>query len=272
MRASIVGIGWLGEQMADFLLEQNISVLGTTTSVEKAKKIRTKGIEAVCFDLKTTELNPQFMSKVAQSDWIIFTIPPSNFGSTYAVHCIRFFEQIQAYAFKGMFIYTSSTSVYGNKERVVNETSKTDPHSENAKQIVKVENLLKTHFDRMSIWRMGGLVGPNRHPINFLAGKIGISKPLAPINLVHSVDVIKMLRQFIDQAWEYPLLNLCSPEHPHKKEYYTQVAENRNKSLPKFDEQDYRKDKIVNSIYITEAAFSYSYPSPFDYPQAKYEM
>ncbi|MEX2380045.1 MAG: hypothetical protein WD530_04845, partial [Vicingaceae bacterium] len=96
-------------------------------------------------------------------------------------------------------------------------------------------------------------------------------KPQAPVNLVHSEDVINVLKQFVDGALKYPLLNLCSTGHPNKKEYYTQVAENLNKSLPKFDEQDKRGDKIVNSKYLREVAFTYIYPSPFDYPQAKKE-
>lgn len=271
MRASIIGVGWLGEQMADFLLERNVSVIGTTTSTEKVKRLESKGINAINFDLKSTELSPQILNEIAQSDWVIFTIPPSNFGSNYATHCIRFFEQLQKHTLKGTLIYTSSTSVYGNEERTVDETSETAPQSENAVQIVKVENFIRNHFNRFSIWRMGGLVGPNRHPINFLAGRSGVSKPLAPVNLVHSEDVNKVLQQYVEGEWKYSLLNLCSPEHPNKKEYYTQVAENRNKSLPKFDEQDQRKDKVVRSKYLNEAAFSYNYPSPFDYPQAKKE-
>jgi nucleoside-diphosphate-sugar epimerase len=271
MKVTIVGIGWLGKQMADFFLKNRIDVFGTTTSTEKAKQFISKGINAISYDLKSAQLNPELMREVAQSDWIIFTVPPSKFGSTYAAHCIRFFELLQTYAVEGTIIYTSSTSVYGNEERRVDETSETAAHTENAEQIIKVENFLNTHFDRRSIWRMGGLIGPNRHPVNYLAGRTQISKPQAPVNLVHSEDVIQVLQHYIEKGWSYPLLNLCSPEHPTKKEYYTKVAENLNKSLPKFDEQDQRKDKLVHSTNLNEAAFSFKYSSPYDYPQSKNE-
>lgn len=271
MKVAIIGIGWLGEQIADFLLEKKVEVFGTTTSVEKVKRLVSRGVDATTYDLKSALLSPGLMREVAQSDLVIFTIPPSKFGKTYAAHCIRFFEQLQVYAVEGIIIYTSSTSVYGNEERTVDESSEVAPQSDNAKQIVKVENFIRNHFDRSSIWRMGGLVGPSRHPLNYLAGRIGVSKPQAPVNLIHSTDVIKVLQQYLEGSWTFPLLNLCSPEHPTKKEYYTQVAENRNKSLPKFDEQDQRKDKTVKSKHLNEAVFSFEYPSPYDYPQAKKE-
>src|SRR5690554_5821426 len=204
MKVSIIGVGWLGEQMADYLLRNEIEVLGTTTSTDKAKRLIEKGINAIPMDLKSPQLSTLIWSEIAQSDWVIYTIPPSGFGSTYAAYSIRFFEQLQQYVVEGTIIFTSSTSVYGNEARIVDEDSKLNPESENAKQIVKVEDFIQNNFDRYSIWRMGGLVGPERHPVNYLTGRSGISKPKAPVNLVHSADIIIVFEQFISNEFNYP--------------------------------------------------------------------
>lgn len=269
MKVSIIGVGWLGEQIADYLLKNKIEILGTTTKSDKAQRLINKGINALQLDLSSPQLAKNIWSEIAQSDWIIFTIPPSSFGNTYAAHCIRFFEQLQQSVVEGTIIFTSSTSVYGNETRIVDEDSKLNPVSENAKQIVKVEDFIQNNFDRYSIWRMGGLVGPERHPVNYLTGRSGISKPKAPVNLVHSADIINVFEQFISNEFNYPILNVCSPEHPTKEEYYTRVAEQLNKSLPIFDAEDQQLDKTVQSKYLKQAAFQYIYPSPFDYPQAQ---
>lgn len=268
MKAAIIGVGWLGEQIADFLLEKQFELIGTTTSDDKVVNLNSKGIRAVQYDLISKPLSATVMAEIAQSEWIIFTVPPSNFGNTYAAHCIRFFEQLQTYAIEGTLIYTSSTSLYGNQASSVDENSAVDPQSENAKQIKIVEDFLFQRFEKLSVWRMGGLVGPNRHPIHFIAGREGVSKPRAAINLIHSADILQLLNHFIEEHWTYRLLNVCSPIHPSKKEYYTQVAKNLNKSVPTFDDQDKREGKTIESRFLNSANFQFNFPSPYEYPEA----
>jgi len=78
-----------------------------------------------------------------------------------------------------------------------------------------------------------------------------------------------VFEQFISNEFNYPILNICSPEYPTKEEYYTRVAMELNKSLPIFDSQDQQLGKTIQSKYLKQAAFQYIYPSPFDYPQAQ---
>ena len=57
MKIGIIGLGWLGEPLGEFLLEKGFDLLGTTTSIEKAKLLNEKGINAYPFFLNPTPLS-----------------------------------------------------------------------------------------------------------------------------------------------------------------------------------------------------------------------
>src|SRR5690554_2300722 len=155
MKFSIIGVGWLGEQIADFLLAKGWDVGGTTTRLEKVERLARKGVGIHQLDLKESIISSEFLDELFKSHMIIFTIPPNYFASTYAAYCIRFFAYLQEYVVEGRIIFISSISVYGNDARVVDEDSEVKPNTESAKQIVKVEVFIHKNFDNYSFWRLG---------------------------------------------------------------------------------------------------------------------
>lgn len=70
-------------------------------------------------------------------------------------------------------MFISSTSVYGNLNREITEEDETFPETESGKALVKVEKLLRNEKEiNITILRFGGLIGYERNPGNFLAGKL----------------------------------------------------------------------------------------------------
>ncbi len=69
-------------------------------------------------------------------------------------------------------IFTSSTSVYGEVEGVVKETSERRPVTASGQVLKELEDWLH-HLPgtQVDIVRLAGLVGPGRHPGRFFAGK-----------------------------------------------------------------------------------------------------
>jgi nucleoside-diphosphate-sugar epimerase len=80
-------------------------------------------------------------------------------------------------------IFVSSTSVYGEiplenvevEKNSITEEILPNPDTE-SKQLLEVENKSNTHF-KTTIVRFGGLIGNDRHPIYFLAGRKNIENP-----------------------------------------------------------------------------------------------
>ncbi|KAA3642547.1 MAG: SDR family NAD(P)-dependent oxidoreductase, partial [Bacteroidetes bacterium] len=184
----------------------------------------------------------------------------------YAGQMQLLFNKIQQINPTPKIIYTSSTSVYGNQQGIVNEKSEIMPETENAKEIVKVEHSLIQLFEQQSIiLRLSGLMGINRHPIRFLSGKINVSKPYAPVNLIHAKDIIKLIAVLIELEKD-GIFNLSIPDHPTKNDYYTACCYKIGIPIPRFNLQDQTKGKIIRSIKLKELNFAFQYNKLSEYP------
>jgi nucleoside-diphosphate-sugar epimerase len=52
---------------------------------------------------------------------------------------------------------------------------------------------------KTTILRFGGLIGEDRNPIRFLAGRENLENPDAPINLIHQTDCIGIILRIIEK-------------------------------------------------------------------------
>jgi nucleoside-diphosphate-sugar epimerase len=267
-RLSIIGLGWLGNQIGEYFMNRNYQIVGTVTSLEKATRLKNKGFEVSVLELEKLESIDSTSFDPFLSNVIFITIPPSA-NENYADKIIELIVKIQSANRMAKFIFTSSTSVYGNMAREIDESAATDPVSANAKVIVKVEEFLKKAVSDYLIIRLGGLVGRNRHPVNYLAGRVGIAKPQAPVNLIHANDICRAVYFLLEAGISNKIINVVTPDHPAKEDYYRTVAENLNLSLPNFDPQDNELGKVVTPKKLRDLGFKFNYQSPFQYPEAK---
>ena len=152
-------------------------------------------------------------------------------------------------------LFVSSTSVYADAFPIVeiDENSIPNPDSESGKQLLQVEKLLLSNNNfQTTILRFGGLIGEDRHPIKFLAGKTNVENPDAPINLIHQEDCIGIIVEILnrvqhDREIGNVVFNAVTPHHPTRKEYYTQKAIENNLSLPIFDDSKKSVGKLISS-------------------------
>ena len=117
------------------------------------------------------------------------------------------------------------------------------------------------------ILRFGGLIGEDRHPIKFLAGRKNIENPNAPINLIHQEDCIGIILEILRQTQNDKLngnetFNAVTPFHPSRKEYYTQKAIDLNLALPEFNSESLTFGKTISSTKI-ETVLKYTFAKPF---------
>jgi nucleoside-diphosphate-sugar epimerase len=267
-RISIIGLGWLGKQIGNYFQNKGFTVSGTATTKEKVEKLLKESFNAEQLKIEKLEaINAQNFSPFLART-VVITIPPLSVNEGYDTLIIDLINRIKAVNPKVKVFFTSSTSVYGNKDEEIDEYSEVNPITKNAKEIVAIENFMQSELSNFCIFRLGGLVGRNRHPVHYLAGREDILKPKAAVNLIHASDVCNALHFIVENEVSSKIVNLVTPDHPSKEIYYTTVAENLSLSLPKFDQSDTRLDKVVKPLELMELGFNFKYTSPYDYPEA----
>jgi nucleoside-diphosphate-sugar epimerase len=268
---SILGCGWLGLPLAKALLENEFSVKGSTTSFDKLSVLENFGIQPYLIALSEDKTTGNFDGFLENSQILIIDVPPKLRGSE-KENFVSKIKNVIPFIEKSSIenvIFISSTSVYGDTSTAlsVTEETKTCPDAESGKQLVEVEQLLQSNPNfKITILRFGGLIGEDRHPIKFLAGRTNIENPNAPINLIHQEDCIGIILKILRQAQNDKLesnetFNAVAPFHPSRKEYYTQKAIEFNLALPEFNSENLTFGKKIASSKI-EKVLGYTFVKP----------
>lgn len=259
MRVGIIGLGWLASRFATFLPEELASIWGTSTNKRKLTDALREKAECFNFELGANSKH----LPISKTDLLLFTIPPSKIED-YSALCIQFFKDCLEIKPDLKIVFISSTSVYGNQNGELDESSDLKGSTSNALKIIKVEEYLEEK--NSVVLRCGGLVGEDRHPVYYLAGRKNVSSPNAPVNLIHEHDVSRFLLKMLKDDSINGVYNLVSPQHPSRKEYYSEVAERLNLKSIEFENTDDRKGKIVNPKRLLGMNFLFEYSSPFEMP------
>lgn len=272
-QVSILGCGWLGLPLAKTLLENGFLVKGSTTSVDKLSVLENLGIQPYLINLSPTLSNGEgdetIEAFLEASKTLIIDIPPKLRSSEKENFVSKIRNLIPFIEKSGVenVIFISSTSIYGEDNLVVTEETELNPDTESGKQLVQSEQLLLSNSNfKTSILRFGGLIGEDRHPIKFLAGRTNIENPNAPINLIHQDDCIGIILEILRQAQNNKLVwnetfNAVTPFHPSRKEYYTQKALDLGSDLPEFNDDNSSFGKTISSSKI-ENFLEYTFKKP----------
>lgn len=253
---SILGCGWLGLPLAKKSIEKGHSVNGSTTSESKISILESAGINPFLVALESESVSESITSFLAKSEILIIDIPPklrgNNADSTDSSRKI-FVEKIKnliPFIEKSTVkkvLFVSSTSVYGDENVIITEKTIANPDTESGKQLLLTEAVLQNNPNfETTILRFGGLIGEDRHPVKFLAGKENIENPDAPVNLIHQNDCIAVIQEIISQSKWNEIFNAVAPFHPTREEFYTQKAKVLNLTLPKFSSEKSNIKKVIS--------------------------
>lgn len=167
MKCLIVGCGYIGLPLGAELVRLGHEVCGLRRTASAEAELKSAGITPLFADIT----KPETLEKL-----------PCDFDTV--VHCVAAggdaenYRQIYLEGTKHLlkwlavsppkkFIYTSSTSVYGqNDASQVKESSPAEPEAETAKVLIETEKLLLETFRRDKfpaiILRVAGIYGPDR--------------------------------------------------------------------------------------------------------------
>ncbi|HEI8865659.1 SDR family oxidoreductase [Serratia sp. AKBS12] len=270
-KVAIVGLGWLGMPLALSLIGRGFEVVGSKTTPDGVEAARLSGIE--CYQL---ELTPELICEaddldaLLQVDALVVTLPARRTvdGSENYFNAVRMLvDSAMAYNV-ARIIFTSSTSVYGDYPGTLREGSPIAPVSASGRVLAELERWLhELPNTSVDILRLAGLVGAERHPGRFLAGKVEVKGGSLGVNLVHQDDVIAAIQLLLRLPTGGHVYNLCAPGHPIKREFYPALAERLQLPPPQFADEAPQEGRLVDGSRICkELGFEYQYPDPARMP------
>ncbi|WP_309640033.1 SDR family oxidoreductase [Flavobacterium sp.] len=235
---SILGCGWLGLPLAQQLIRQGYEIKGTTTSEAKLVVLENNGIRPFLINVSGEGIEGDVTSFLKNAEILIINIPPKLRGDVkenFVAKVQNIMAAVEASTIKKV-LFVSSTSVYPDCNETITEVTIPEPDSESGLQLFQAEQLLQNnHHFQTTVVRFGGLIGNDRHPIRFLAGRKNIENPDAPINLIHQDDCIGIIQKIIESDFWNETFNAVAPFHPTRKAYYTQKAIDLNLDIPEFN-------------------------------------
>ncbi|RKS15855.1 SDR family NAD(P)-dependent oxidoreductase [Flavobacterium sp. 120] len=263
-KISILGCGWLGFPLAKALHSKGFSVNGSTTSTEKLAVLENAGIEPFLIALSENKTTGNLTDFLENSEILIIDVPPKLRGSgtenfvSKIRNTIPFIEKSSV----ENVLFISSTSVYNDDDAFVTEETIPRPDTEGGKQLLETEKLLQSNINfKTTVLRFGGLIGEDRNPIKFLAGRENLDNPDASINLIHQEDCVGIILKIIENDVWNETFNAVAPSHPSRERYYTQKAVDLDLALPKFNHKNPSIGKTILSTKI-ETVLNYTFTKP----------
>lgn len=264
---SVLGCGWLGLPLAENLVRSGYTVKGSTTSPEKLALLEQKGITPYLLNLSEENLQTESIDAFLDADVLVLNIPPklrSDGGKGY-LQQMHILLKALSHSPVSRILFVSSTSVYQDLNRVVTEedisfTDDLEPEN----MLLQAERLFQDREDWVTtIVRFGGLVGGDRHPGKFLAGKKHLPNGDAPVNMIHLEDCVAILHRIIEQEKWGEVYNACSDHHPLRKQFFPKAAERLGLTPPEFDDMQETHFKLIKSQKLKDdLAYVFLHPDP----------
>ncbi|MEZ4853172.1 SDR family NAD(P)-dependent oxidoreductase [Flavobacterium sp.] len=249
-KISILGCGWLGLPLAEQLIQQGFFIKGSTTTKEKEAVLLQNKIQPFIVSLSEKKIVGNIEDFLQNSEILIINIPP-KLRKENAENFVQKIENLIPFIEQSTIkkvLFVSSISVYADEFPIVeiNENSIPNPTTESGKQLLETEKLLLSNPNfQTTIIRLGGLIGKNRHPVYYLAGKTNLPNPEAPINFISQENAISLLVKLIKTSKEIKIVNGVDQNHRTRQEFYTSEAKRLNLIVPQFNKNTISKGKKV---------------------------
>ncbi|MDO7851936.1 SDR family NAD(P)-dependent oxidoreductase [Hymenobacter convexus] len=249
-----MGCGWLGLALARSLAAAGHVVLGTTTTPENIAGMEAAGIQA-----HLLRLGPDFnasseallMRLLKAADVLVLNVPPRAAAAGAYPTLLRPVHRAVAKAGTPHVLFVSSTSVYPDEPRVMREADAISTRDA-ASDVLRAEGHFVPRYGqwKSTVVRLGGLIGPDRSPGRFLAGRRDLGQGNAPVNLVHLTDVVGVLSAIIQhKVWGHTF-NVCAEQHPLRQDFYPAAAQYLKLEAPTFKQETAKGGKTIDSSLV----------------------
>ncbi|MGI4863268.1 MAG: hypothetical protein ACRYFZ_05045 [Janthinobacterium lividum] len=260
---AVLGCGWLGFPLAQALQAQGHRVLGTTTTPEQLPILEAAGIEPHLLQLGTdfsAADEARLTALLSQATILVLNVPPRAAVAGGYPQLLRPVHRAVAAARVKAVLFVSTTGVYPEEPRLMREQDAISTRDA-ASDVLRTEGHFVPRYGQWqsTVVRLGGLIGPNRSPGRFLAGRRELAQGDAPVNLLHLTDAVGVLSSIIEHnVWGYTL-NVCANDHPARREFYPAAAEYLGLTPPTFQPEHSSGKTIDSSLLRTLIPYKFAY-------------
>jgi nucleoside-diphosphate-sugar epimerase len=264
-RISVLGGGWVGLPLAQYLQAQGYDVAVSRTTAASAQEVRVLGLPAFEITLMAETALPD--SPFWHTPTLLITVPPQR-GKAEGEQLAQFAQLIERARASGVrqVLYISSTSVYADNELLVTEETLPAPTKPGGRIVLQLEQLLQQETTFCTtVLRFGGLIGYDRLPDSPDAIARRSRAADTPMNVIHRDDCVRIIHEIVrQQAWG-EVFNACADAHPVRRDYYAAAARARGFTLPDLGPEPelLQPHKVVSSEKLkARLAYSFLFPNP----------
>jgi nucleoside-diphosphate-sugar epimerase len=258
MRILIVGCGYVGLPLGRELARLGHEVFGLRRSKLAAEELTAAGIMPLHADVT----QPETLAQLPRNfDWVVNCTASGGGGAEdYRKIYLEGNRNLVAWLADSppeKFVYTSSTSVYGqNDGSVVTEKSLVEPDAATSTVLVDTEKYLlaavaQRRFPAV-ILRVAGIYGPGRgHGFKaFLRGEARIEGDGGRwLNMIHRDDLIGVIIAALRDAQPGEVFNVADHEPVSQRTFFEWLAAKLNRPLPAVvanDAESWRRRGVTN--------------------------
>jgi nucleoside-diphosphate-sugar epimerase len=278
MRVLIIGCGYVGMPLGIELVRLGHEVCGVTRSAQNHESLKAQSIQPIAADISQRadldKIPPPF-------DWVVNTVSSNRGGveeykQTYLQGTRNLIDWLAPSPPK-KFVYTSSTSVYGQTDgSLVKESSLTEPNSETAQVLAATEKLLldaarEKKFPAV-ILRAAGIYGPERGHLflQYLKDEARIpGKGDRLLNMIHRADLVNCIIAALKNGHAGEVYNAVDDEPVPQIHFFRWLSETLGKNMPPFGDESApagRKravthKKVMNRKLKMELGYQFKYPT-----------
>jgi nucleoside-diphosphate-sugar epimerase len=278
MRVLIVGCGYVGLTLGAELVCQGHEVFGLRRSKSAKGELEAAGIKPLFADIT----RPEDLARLPREyDWVVNCV--ASGGGTAEDYCQVYLQgtcNLIAWLAPTplkKFVYTSSTSVYGQTDgSLVKENSPTEPTADSAKILLETEKVLmdaaaSTKFPAV-ILRVAGIYGPDRgHWFKqFLRNEARIEGGEERLlNMIHRDDLIGCVIAALKHGRAGEIYNAVDDEPVTQFNFFKWLSDALGKPMPpsvaevvtEGRKRGVTNKKVSNRKLKMELGYQFKYPN-----------
>ena len=276
MRVLIVGCGYVGLPLGTELARQGHDVVGLRRSA--AEELKSNGITSLQADITL----PETLAHLPRDfDWVVNCAASGggnadDYRQLYLQGTRNLIEWLATTPPK-KFVYTSSTSVYGqNDGSLVKESSTTEPQAETARVLVDTEKVLLEAAQQKQfpavILRVAGIYGPDRGHLfkQYLKDEARLEgKGDRWLNMIHRDDLVGAIIAALKNGRPGGVYNAVDDEPVSQLKFFEWLAGSLDKppppAVPEDAEANHKRGvtnkRISNRRLKMELGYQFKHPT-----------
>ncbi len=284
MRVLIVGCGYVGLPLGTELVRLGHEVFGLRRSASAENELKAAGIQPLVADITKPD---ELAGLPRDFDWVVNCVSSTGgsaeeYRRVYLQGTRNLIEWLATGPPK-KFVYTSSTSVYGQTDgSQVKETSPTEPVAETAKILLETEKVLLGNSGSRGrslhqkvpavILRVAGIYGPDRSHWfkQFLKNEAHIEGDGSRfLNMIHRDDLIGCIIAALKNGRSGEIYNVVDDEPVSQMNFFQWLAATVGKyppsSVPENPAENRKRGvtnkRVVNRKLKMELGYQFKYPN-----------